>query len=170
MKKKPAIRPRGYRTCTTSLAVADVPAALTFYNEAFGAEICARDAEENTQFASIKIGNSMMFVTQGWQASGHLPTHAGAVIPVAQHMYVEDADATLADAIATGGVLISDLQDTYWGERCATFSDPFGHLWTVATRLENLNAEELEERRALHLGLVPVAEPADAETASDEAA
>ncbi|WP_254604317.1 VOC family protein [Leisingera sp. ANG59] len=155
MKKKPAIRPRGFRTCTTSLAVVDVPAALAFYNAAFDAEICARDADEDTRFASIKIGNSMMFVTQGWQVSGHVPTQAGAAAPVAQHMYVADADTVVAVAVKAGARLVSDLQDTYWGERSATLHDPFGHIWTIATRLEQLSAEELEQRRAAHQGLVP---------------
>lgn len=145
MKKKPATLPRGYRTCTASLAVADVPAALKFYENAFNAKIQAYDAEEAPGFAAIKIGNSMLFVTAGWGA--HVPTVPGTVIPVGHHMYVEDVDTALTSALENGATLIADANDTYWGERCATVADPFGHIWTLATRIENLKSEDISERR-----------------------
>ncbi|KIC38498.1 glyoxalase [Ruegeria sp. ANG-R] len=145
MKKKPATLPRGYRTCTASLAVADVDAALAFYESAFGATIQAYDAEEAPGFASIKIGNSMLFVTAGWGAHG--PMIPGTVTPVGHHMYVEDTDATLETALENGARLIAEATDTYWGERCATIADPFGHVWTLATRVENLKPADISERR-----------------------
>ncbi len=145
MKKKPATLPRGYRTCTASLAVSDVPAALAFYKAAFGAKVQASDDDEAPGFASIKIGNSMMFITAGWGA--HSPMVPGTVAPVGHHMYVEDTDATLATALESGARLITEPSDTYWGERCATIADPFGHVWTLATRLENLKPAEISERR-----------------------
>lgn len=145
MTKKPATLPRGYRTCTASLAVADVPAALEFYERAFGAKIQACDSEEAPGFATIKIGNSMLFVTAGWGAHG--PSAPGTVAPVGHHMYVEDTDTALATALENGASLISEAQDTYWGERCATVGDPFGHVWTLAMRLENLKPADISERR-----------------------
>ncbi|UAB88851.1 VOC family protein [Ruegeria sp. SCSIO 43209] len=145
MKKKPATLPRGYRTCTASLAVADVDAALTFYESAFDAKIQAYDADEAPGFASIKIGNSMLFVTAGWGAHG--PAIPGTVTPIGHHMYVEDVDTALAVALESGASLIAEAADTYWGERCATIADPFGHVWTLATRVENLKPADISERR-----------------------
>ena len=145
MKKKPSTLPRGYRTCTASLAVFDVPAALTFYEKAFDAKIQAYDADEAPGFAAIKIGNSMLFVTAGWGAHG--PVSPGAVASVGHHMYVADVDATLNKALDNGACQIGEITDTFWGERCATVSDPFGHIWTLATRIENLRSEDISERR-----------------------
>lgn len=145
MKKKPATLPRGYRTCTASLAVADVDAALQFYESAFDAKIQAYDANETPGFATIKIGNSMLFVTAGW--GSHSPAVPGTVTPVGHHMYVEDVDAALAVALESGASLIAEATDTYWGERCATIADPFGHVWTLATRVENLKPADISERR-----------------------
>ncbi|WP_299989666.1 VOC family protein [uncultured Ruegeria sp.] len=145
MNKKPATLPRGYRTCTASLAVADVPAALQFYEKAFGAKTQSCDSDEAPGFATIKIGNSMLFVTAGWGA--HVPMVPGTVTPVGHHMYVEDTDATLATALENGASLIAETSETYWGERCATIADPFGHVWTLATRVENLKPAEIIERR-----------------------
>ncbi|WP_377194248.1 VOC family protein [Ruegeria meonggei] len=145
MKKKPATLPRGYRTCTASLAVADVPAALQFYENAFDAKIETHDPDEAPGFAAIKIGNSMLFLTAGWGA--HIPTSPGTVTPVGLYMYVEDVDAVLLTVLDSGANLVAAANDTYWGERCATVEDPFGHVWTLATRLENLKAADIRERR-----------------------
>ncbi|WP_299668461.1 VOC family protein [uncultured Ruegeria sp.] len=152
MTKKPAIRPRGYRTCTASLAVSDVSAALKFYEAAFGAVQSASDSATDPQFASMKIGNSMLFVTSGWPASGQLPVLSGTPVATTHHMYVEDLEATQEAALATGALSLSAPADAYWGERCATVSDPFGHVWTLASRIENLSAAEIEDRRSTWLG------------------
>ena len=153
MKKKPATLPRGYRTCTASLAVADVPAALQFYESAFDAKVQHFDAEDAPGFAAIKIGNSMLFVTAGWGA--HVPTAPGATAPVGHHMYVDDVDAVLEAAVEQGATLLNAAEDTYWGERCATIADPFGHFWTLATRIENLKSEDISERRKALIQAVP---------------
>ncbi|MCV6585007.1 MAG: VOC family protein [Marinibacterium sp.] len=152
MKKKPAVLPRGYRTCTASLAVSDVPLALRFYEDAFGAKIQAHDPEEAPGFAAIKIGNSMLFVTAGWGAHGAIAP--GAVTPVAHHMYLDDVDGTLTAALENGASLIAPAADTYWGERCATVADPFGHVWTLATRLEALKSDEIGARRRAFLAAI----------------
>jgi PhnB protein len=38
------------------------------------------------------------------------------------------------------------VTDMFWGDRCGTFVDPFGHKWTVATRKENLSQEDIQKR------------------------
>ena len=136
MPKKPAVTPRGYRTSTAALAVSDVPAALAFYETAFDATVQARDTEDAPCFAVVKIGTSMLFVTAGWPGHGHQPTPGAA--SVAQHMYVADVDAAFATAIDAGAQALAAPSLAYWGERCATICDPFGHVWTLATRIEAL--------------------------------
>lgn len=144
MPKKPAVTPRGYRTCTAALAVSDVPAALAFYEAAFDAKVQSRDSERETRFAALKIGSSMLFVTAGWAGHGHQPTPGGA--SVAHHMYVADVDAAFAMATEAGAEVLAEPMLAYWGERCATLRDPFGHVWTLATRVEALSAEEIAAR------------------------
>lgn len=144
MPKKPAVTPRGYRTSTAALAVSDVPAALAFYQTAFDATVQARDTEDAPCFAVVKIGTSMLFVTAGWPGHGHQPTPGGA--SVAQHMYVADVDAAFARAIDAGAQALAAPALAYWGERCATICDPFGHVWTLATRIEALGPDEIAAR------------------------
>ncbi|WP_323765414.1 VOC family protein [Marinovum sp.] len=165
MPKKPAVTPRGYRTCTATLAVSDVPAALSFYQSAFGASVQSRDDTTDTRFAAIKIGSSMLFVSAGWAGHGHQPTPGAA--SVAHHMYVADVDAACAAARDAGAQVLAEPALAYWGERCATIADPFGHVWTLATRVEALSAEEIAARgKALaEAGEIAEEAPAGAEEA-----
>ncbi|WP_417523230.1 VOC family protein [Marinovum sp.] len=174
MPKKPAVAPRGYRTCTAALAVANVPAALAFYEAAFDAKVQARDSEAEPRFATIKVGSSMLFVTEGWAGHGHQPTPGAA--SVAHHMYVEDVDASFARAVEAGAQVLAEPELAYWGERCATLSDPMGHVWTLATRVEALTPAQIAARAAASAeeaaperteeagaaeGETPASEPAD---------
>jgi PhnB protein len=62
------------------------------------------------------------------------------------HLYVEDVDATASQAIAAGAKEVKAVQDQFYGDRSGTFSDPFGHVWTVATHKEDLSSEEMQKR------------------------
>ena len=142
--KKPAIRPRGYTSVTASLAVAEVPAMLEFLTDAFQAKVQVQDQSEMPTFATVKLGNAMMFVTQGWAAHGHVPQTPASPSAVSLHLYVEDVAASVEQAVSAGAVLISEPQDTGWCERTAAVSDPFGHRWTLAERTEVLAGKPAE--------------------------
>ncbi len=146
--KKPAIRPRGYTTITASLAVFNVPEMLSFLQNAFDADVQVQDNDDAATFAAVKLGNAMVFVTNGWAAHGHVAQTPAASSAVSLHVYVEDVAASVDQAIAAGATLISEPQDTFWGERTAALADPFGHRWTVAERVEVLNKAEIAARIA----------------------
>jgi PhnB protein len=61
---------------------------------------------------------------------------------------VEDVDARAKQAIAAGAKVLREVKDQFYGDRSGTFEDPFGHVWTIATRKENLTAEEIRQRAA----------------------
>lgn len=150
MTKKPAIHPKGYRSVTGSLAVADVPAAIAFLEAAFDASVLGKDVEEAPSFAAVKIGNAQVFLTAGNAEIGHLPAVSGPGA-ACQHVYVEDVDATVARAVEAGAVVLSEPTETFWGERTAVLQDPFYQRWSVATRIEALSLETIAERRAAFL-------------------
>ena len=127
--KKPSVRPRGYTSVTASLAVADVTGMLGFLRDAFEAEIPEAEVEE---FAAVKLGNAMVFVSEGLTATGHLPQPDANASAVSLHLYVSDIVATVERAVEAGATLISPPQDSWWGERTACLADPFGHRWSVA--------------------------------------
>ncbi|NVO57429.1 VOC family protein [Rhodobacteraceae bacterium B1Z28] len=160
--KKPAIRPRGYTTVTASLAVLDVAEMLKFLENAFDAEVKVQDTAEAPGFASVKLGNAMVFITNGWAAHGHVPPAPAAASAVSLHLYVEDVTASVEQAVSAGATVISNPQDTFWGERTAALADPFGHRWTVAERVEVMSKEEIAARSAAAVTDSETSEPVDA--------
>jgi PhnB protein len=38
------------------------------------------------------------------------------------------------------------VQDQFYGDRSGFIEDPFGHLWGIATHVEDVAPQELEER------------------------
>lgn len=62
------------------------------------------------------------------------------------HLYVEDVDAFVNRAIAAGAEVILPVQDCFWGDRYGIIKDPFGHKWSVASRIEDLSPRQLQER------------------------
>ena len=55
-------------------------------------------------------------------------------------MYVEDVDAVVEKAIDEGATLTMEVADQFWGDRFGTVTDPFGHVWSIATHIEDLTA------------------------------
>jgi PhnB protein len=63
-------------------------------------------------------------------------------------IYVPDVDTVFKQAIDAGGTEKKALQDQFYGDRSGTLTDPFGHVWTVATHKEDVAPEEIEKRIA----------------------
>ena len=61
-------------------------------------------------------------------------------------LYVEDVDAFANRAIAAGAKVISPIADWFYGDRGGRLEDPFGHLWSVSTHIEDVSTEEMSRR------------------------
>ena len=96
--------------------------------------------------ALLTIGPEMIMVEAEWpRLSSRAPT-ADASSPVVIFVYVPDVDETVERASACGARVLVPLQDQFWGDRIAWLMDPSGHVWTVATRIEETTAQERTER------------------------
>jgi PhnB protein len=94
----------------------------------------------------MKIGDSpFMLADASEQFKG--PKSFGGT-PVSLMIYVDDVDTIYPQAIAAGGVEQKPLQDQFYGDRSGTLTDPFGHVWTVATHKEDVTPEEIDKRLA----------------------
>ena len=62
------------------------------------------------------------------------------------HLYVNDVDAQFEQAVAAGASVVSEPKDQFYGDRSASVKDPFGHLWFLATRKEDLTEEQIRQR------------------------
>ena len=149
--------PKGFRTVTPYLTVRGAAAAIEFYKAAFGAEergrIHALDGL-TILHAELKIGSSSVFVMDECLDLGILsPTSLGGS-PTMMQLYVADVDELWQKALAAGALEVLPLAFAYWGDRCGKLVDPFGHYWSIASKVENLSQEEIESRARLS-GAVP---------------
>jgi PhnB protein len=137
--------PPGYHTITPSIIVRNVSEALDFYQRAFGAEVTERmDGPDGTiVHAEMRIGDSPVMLgpeSEEWGTKSPLSTNGN---PQSLHIYVPDADAAFARAVEAGATVKYPMNDAFWGDRYGKVTDPFGHDWSLATRMKDMTAEEM---------------------------
>ena len=140
--------PEGYHSITPYLIVNGAANALDFYKQAFGAQELFRMADPSGKIghAEIKIGDSPIMLADEFPEMGFRGPQSLGGSSVTILLYVEDVDEVFNRAIAAGGTLLKPLKDEFYGDRSGTLTDPFGHIWTVATHKEDVAPEEMEER------------------------
>jgi PhnB protein len=140
--------PEGYNTVTPYLAVDDATAAIEYYTKVFGAKETVRmDGPEGMiAHAELDIGDSKIMLSDPFpQASTKPPKELGGT-SASIFMYVEDVDAIVKKAVDAGATITMEVQDQFWGDRYGSIKDPFGHAWSIATHVEDVPPEEMEER------------------------
>ncbi|MFL5606607.1 MAG: VOC family protein [Gemmatimonadaceae bacterium] len=96
--------------------------------------------------ALLRIGPEMVMIEAEWpNLPSRAPTKDGSS-PVVIFVYVPDVDATVARATDCGATVLVPAQNQFWGDRIAWVMDPAGHVWTIATRIEQTTSEERTER------------------------
>ena len=68
--------------------------------------------------------------------------------PVTLHLYVADVDELFDRAVAAGAEVLMPVADQFWGDRYGILRDPFGHRWSIASRIEDLSPKALQNRAA----------------------
>jgi PhnB protein len=149
VSKKISPIPRGYRTATTCLTVFDIDAALAFYQAAFGAELLTRQSGADDAVAihaTVKIGNSIIALNVESPEQGILsPMSLGAYVGQI-HLYLDDVDLSWERALEAGAQVHIPLYDAYWGDRTGVLVDGNGHLWSMASKIENVSQDEIARR------------------------
>jgi PhnB protein len=142
--------PEGYRSVTPYLAVDDAAGAIAFYKKAFGATEVMRMPAPGGKVghAEIEIGGSRIMLADEYPDMGFRSPRAYGGSPVGLHLYVADVDAVARQAVAAGARELRPVKDQFYGDRTGSFEDPFGHVWHLATRKEDLSADELKRRAA----------------------
>jgi PhnB protein len=152
MMTKPPVKPipDGMHSLTPHLVCDGAAAAIEFYKKAFGAVEQSRipGPEGRLVHASVLIGDSVLMLVDEWPDMGALGPKALKGSPVTIHLYVPDADATLAQAVAAGATVTMPMADMFWGDRYGQVKDPFGHNWSIATHLRDLTPEEIAQNMA----------------------
>jgi PhnB protein len=123
--------PEGYHTATPYLIVDGAAEAIEFYKKAFGAkEVFRMDGEGGkVGHAEILIGDSHIMLADGDPERGARGPKALGGSPISIVLYVENVDATVDQAVASGAKLLRPVADQFYGDRTGGIEDPFGHAW-----------------------------------------
>ncbi len=142
-------KPDGYHNVTPYLIIDGAAEAIRWYGEALGAEEVLRlPMGDRIAHAEIRIGDSMIMLSDEWPDMGKLSPKSRGGATSALMIYLEDADSAFQRAIAAGATQEQPVQDQFYGDRSGSFTDPFGHSWTVATHVEDVPEEEMRRRMA----------------------
>ncbi len=140
--------PEGYHTLTPYLSVDDAAAAIDFYQRAFGATERGRmdGPDGKIAHAELAIGDSIVMLADPFpQFQAKPPKELGGTT-VGLFLYVENVDEVFRQAVEAGATSTMEPEDQFWGDRFGTVTDPFGHQWQIATHVEDVPPEEMEER------------------------
>ncbi|KTC78240.1 VOC family protein [Legionella brunensis] len=140
--------PEGYSTITPYLIVANGTKAIEFYKNVFGAKEVMRmeGLDKRVGHAELTIGESKFMLADTCPEMNAKGPEAFGGSPVGIHVYVKDVDATAELAVKHGAKLIRKVEDQFYGDRSGSLEDPFGHIWHIATHIEDVSENELKKR------------------------
>lgn len=129
-------RPANVPWLTPYLTVRNARASTAFFEQAFGFEV--RDSTHDDGAVlhvemTYKGQLAVMFAPEGaFGSTAKTPRSAGLISPQCFYLYVDDVDATYANAVAAGGQSLMAPQDQFWGDRFAQIEDVDGYRWGLA--------------------------------------
>lgn len=140
--------PEGYPSLRPYLFIDGAAQAIDYYEKAFGARERMRLEVPGGKIAhaEIEIGDSLLMLCDPLpQFESQAPTALGGT-SAEVFLYVEDVDAAVKQAVDAGATITTEVADQFWGDRSGIITDPFGHVWLIATHIEDLTPDEIAER------------------------
>ena len=150
MAAKVSYIPKDYNSATPYLIVRGAAQAIDYYKKIFGATETMRmpGPDGKIGHAELKIGNSHIMLADENPSMGVGHTSAATVggSPVSLYVYLPNVDDVVQRATTEGAKLLKPVQDQFYGDRTGFIQDPFGHLWGVATHIEDVSPKDMQER------------------------
>jgi uncharacterized glyoxalase superfamily protein PhnB len=139
--------PEYLHSLTVNLVLKDCASAIPFYVKAFGAKELSRMPSpdgKGTWHAELRIGDSVIFMNDESPMNPIKAPSAERPATSAMHLYVKDADAAIARAVAAGAKVTMPAEDMFWGDRMGAVVDPFGVPWGIASRKAKLTPTQMK--------------------------
>jgi PhnB protein len=140
--------PEGYPKVCPYLHVDGAGRAIDFYREIFGAveRLRMNGPDGRVGHAELVLGDSVVMLADEYPELGVRGPKSIGGSPVVLSIYVDDVDATVGRAAAAGATVTRPIEDKFYGDRVGQIEDPFGHVWSVQTHIEDVSAAEMERR------------------------
>jgi uncharacterized glyoxalase superfamily protein PhnB len=132
--------PAGYTTVAPWVVTDDTGAFLDFVSQAFGGEELARVPTEDGLIGhgEIRIGDTVVLA---FDRHADWPT-----MPSLLRVFVTDADQAVSQAVAVGSLVVTPVANDAFGQRGGRIKDPFGNIWWVVSRMEDVPEDEMWKR------------------------
>jgi uncharacterized glyoxalase superfamily protein PhnB len=134
--------PEGYHTVTPWIIVKGAAKLIEFLKEAFVAEEIeggrVYNEDDTIGHAEVRIGDSVIMMFDAKEAWP--PT------PSLFRLYVEDGDAVYRRALKAGATAVTEMTELFFGDRVGRVSDPWGNIWWIQERIEEVDSEEMMKR------------------------
>jgi len=121
---------------------------INFCVAAFDAvEIVRRPGPDGTPaHAMILLGPVRLFLDSEWPGLPSRAPQQDGSSPLVMYVYVEDVEKTVGRAVAAGARILRPIDNQLWGDQIGWIIDPEGHVWIIATRIEEMPLAEIEKR------------------------
>jgi PhnB protein len=143
-------KPAGYTTLSPYLIVKGAAEAIAFYQAAFGAVERMRLEMPGGLIghAELQFDDAVVMLAEEMPGMGMVSPLELNGSPVIMTLYVADVDAQFERAIAAGATVVQAVETKFYGDRAGQLRDPFGHMWTLMTHVEDVSHEEMRLRMA----------------------
>ena len=136
-----------YSALSAMLTVSDIPAAVSFYQKAFGFSKRAimNGPDGKPIHAELTLRGTTLMLGPENSAMGKRSAKSVGASPAGLYLYVENVDKVVEKAAKLGATSQGRVMDMFWGDRCGTVVDPDGYTWTVGTHKAEPTAKEMKK-------------------------
>ena len=149
-KKIDPLNKKQYGAVSAMLTVADIPAAVNFYQKAFGftKRGIMSGPDGKPIHAELTLRGTTLMLGPENAAMGKRTAKSVGASPAGLYIYVENVDKVVGKASTLGGTSEGPVMDMFWGDRCGTVVDPDGYTWMVGTHKAEPSAKEMKQKMA----------------------
>jgi len=146
-KKIDPLNKKAYGAVSAALTVADIPAAVSFYQKAFGftKRGIMNGPDGKPMHAELTLRGTTLMLGPENAAMGRRNAKSVGASPATLYLYVENVDKVVEKAAKLGATPQGPVMDMFWGDRCGTVVDPDGYSWMVGTHKAEPSAREMKK-------------------------
>ncbi|GAA5127252.1 VOC family protein [Haloechinothrix salitolerans] len=141
--------PDNYPRMMPHLTVRGAADAMDFYIDVFGATQRGDRftmPDGSIAHAELQLGDSVIMLADENPEFGNTSPASLGGTAVTLMVYVSDVDATVAKAVSKGATQGGPIKDEFYGDRVGMVTDPFGHVWHIASHIEDVSEDEMAKR------------------------
>ena len=153
-KKIDPLNKKQYGAVSVMLTVSDIPAAVKFYQKAFGfAKRGVMNGPDGKPIhAELTLRGTTLMLGPEFPEMGKRSAKTLGGSPASLFVYSENVDKTVAKATSLGATAEGPVMDMFWGDRCGKLVDPDGNSWMVGTHKSEPTMKEMKKKMMEQFG------------------